>query len=157
MNIFSPKKKLLIFQKITCKVPKTNKKSTPKKVLFACDFFLIFTAVKHKEFPLSTNSLGKNLNNSKTVKTVTLAVIYLPSHFHLIHFIYQCSSIYIILHYVPKSNLFISSSIPILLILQIILHLIYIHHILLLHRISTSLFLSFFYSIPSLETRSVFR
>ena len=110
MNIFSPKKKLLIFRKITCKVPKTNKKSTLKKVLFACDIFLIFTAVKHKEFPLSTNSLGKNLNNSKTVKTVTLAVICLSSHsFHIPMFIYLhhftlCTKVQLI-HFVIHSHL----------------------------------------------------
>ena len=49
-----------------------------------------------------------------------------PSHFHLIHFIYQSSS-----HsfYVPKSNSFISSFISISFILHIIVYLIHIYRI----------------------------
>ena len=49
-------------------------------------------------------------------------VTYLPSHVHLIHLIYQSLSIHLC---TKKSNPFISIS----FILQIIVHLIHIHHI----------------------------
>ena len=59
-----------------------------------------------------------------TWKVCLQLLTYLPSHFHLIHFVYQSSSIH-----APKSNSFISSFISTSFILQIIVHLIHVHHI----------------------------
>ena len=63
-------KKLLIFQEVTCKARKTNKKSALKTFLVSYDVFAIFTSVEHIEVPLEAKKKTKKhrynvINNLK--------------------------------------------------------------------------------------------
>ena len=51
MELSCHKRKTFYISGRNSKVPKTNKKSAPKKFLVSCDLFVIFTTVNHRGIP----------------------------------------------------------------------------------------------------------
>ena len=104
-----------------------------------------------------SRSLSQSLSLSQLALTAWYLVTYLPSHFHLIHLIYQSSSHSL---HIPKFISFILSFIFVLSILYIIITS-FITFTIFSYTHTTlcfSLTVSFiFQPILSLETRSVFR
>ena len=68
MELSSPDlKKLVLFQKRTYKAPKTNKKSSSKKILVSCDVFVICTTAKLRQIPCEyLNVMQYEINESES-------------------------------------------------------------------------------------------